>query len=241
MNIFKPLNYYENDFIKQLQATIVWAQIFILYCLVLLVLTEPTDSEKFWADPFLKITPIHLSVWLTIIISSVLAFLSFRNLGVASLKEHTPLRQMFSGIVAAVFIALILRSIIGESLPDFVPAEESSKPGFLFGMAAGYSEELYFRMMIAPLVFFGSCALLKSETPKMRVLTSIVVATLVTALAFNLLHELGEADSIIVWKIFATRFMVPGLIMGSLYFWVGPGFVIFMHSTMHIMIPLLFH
>lgn len=241
MKLFKPLSYYEHDFGKQLQATIVWAQVFILYCVVLLVFTDPTESEKFCADPFLKIAPIHISVWLAIILSLALAIWCFRSLGKELLLKYTPTRQIISGIAVAVIVGLILRSILGESLPYFVPAEESSKPGFLYGMVAGYSEELYFRMLIAPLVFFVSFAFLKSATPKKRVLTSIVIAILITALAFNLFHEIGEADNIIVWKIFATRFMVPGLIMGSLYFWVGPGFVIFMHSTIHIMIPLLFH
>ncbi len=108
-------------------------------------------------------------------------------------------------------------------------------------MVAGYGEEVLFRMLLMPLFFFGAYKLLKARGHKQRVFLSAIAAIVLIAVLFVLLHELGETDGTVVWKLAATRFFVPGVVMGSLYFSFGPGFVIAMHSSMHIMIPLLFN
>ncbi len=92
-----------------------------------------------------------------------------------------------------------------------------------------------------PLFFFGAYKLLKARRHKQRVFLSAIAAIVLTAVVFVLLHELGETDGTIVWKLVATRFIVPGVMMGALYFLFGPGFVIARHSSMHVMIPLLFN
>jgi membrane protease YdiL (CAAX protease family) len=164
-----------------------------------------------------------------------------RWLGVGSLLKHTPFSQIAIGVLTAVAVTVTIRVLVGDSLPDFIPAEESSKPGFLYGMVAGYGEEVLFRMLLMPLFFFGAYKLLKARGHKQRVFLSAIAAIVLTAVLFVLLHELGETDGTIVWKLVATRFIVPGVVMGSLYFLFGPGFVIAMHSSMHVMIPLLFN
>lgn len=241
MKLLHPVSYYETDFGKQLAATIVWAQVFAIYTLAFFIIRNPTESEVQWADPVLKIIPISISLWVTILLSFTLGMVALRKIGPGSLLANTPKGQIITGVLAAMAVGFTLRMIVGDTLPDFVPTEESSKPGFMFGMVAGYGEEVIFRMLITPLTFFSMCVLLKSSDVKKRIIVSAIVAILVTAASFVLAHELGEADGIVVWKLVATRFMMPGLIMGSLFFLVGPGFVIFMHATMHIMIPLLFH
>lgn len=233
-------NYFPTTFRNQLMATIVWAQVFVLYCIGLLVFTEQNTSQIFWADPFIKIVPIYVSTWLIIFTSLLLGWFCFNKLGWAGLIKHTPGLQIVSGVSTAIIITCIIWAFFGSELPDFVPAEESSRPGYLFGMVAGYGEELVFRMLLSALVFFGMFKLLAGVEYRYRVFWSAGTAILIAALAFVFLHELGELDSILLWNLIATRILVPGIIMGSLFFLVGPGFLIFMHSTMHIMIPLLF-
>ena len=241
MSIIRPLTYYPTGFGKQLAATIVWSQVFTLYCIVFWALSTPIESNVQWADPFIKIFPIQTSVWLLIVTSLAMGMWCYQWLGRELLLKHTALVQMMSGVATAIAIAVAIRLIVGENLPDFIPAEESSRPGFLYGMVAGYGEEVFFRMILTPLFFFTTYSVLKDMEDRKRVLLSITVAILLTAVSFVLLHELGEADGTVIWKLVATRFMVPGIVMGVLYFLFGPGFLITMHATMHIMIPLLFH
>ncbi len=241
MSIIRPLAYYPADFGRQLAATIVWAQFFVLYCLFFWFFSLPTPGNLQWADPLIKILPIQASIWLTILSSIVLGGASFCWLGSKALLKNTPFIQIGAGIAAAMAVAITIRILVGDVLPSFVPAEESSKPGFLYGMVAGYGEEVLFRMVLTPVFFFGTYWLLRARKHRNRVLLAATVAIVLTAVAFVLLHEAGEADGTIVWPLVATRFFVPGLVMGALFFLFGPGFVVAMHATMHIMIPLLFH
>jgi hypothetical protein len=241
MPALHPSNDYPEKFAKNLAATIVWAQIFAIYCLILKYFRPSTDMNISWADPFIKILPIEYSVWFTLVTSIALAAIAWVYLKTDGLIRNTPFFQFASGVITAIVIALVVRLLIGDTLPDFVPAEESSKPGFVFGMAAGYGEEVLFRMLLTPLFFFGALALLRGQNYAVRVVLSATLAILLTAVAFVVLHELGEADGQLIWKLVATRFMIPGVIMGLLCFLIGPGFTIFMHGTMHVMIPLLFN
>jgi hypothetical protein len=241
MTVFKSASYYQSTFKTDLQSTCVWAQLFALYCIVMYIFVEPTVLQTQWADPILKIAPIQISAWFTIVLSIVIGLWSFRQLGLKGLMEKSPFVQMATGVLTAIVFVSAFRLVVGDTLPDFVPAEESSKPGLLYSMVAGYGEEVYFRMLVTPLVFFFMLALLKNGSNlKLKITLSAVIAILVAALAFVLSHEAGEADGMIVWKLVATRFIMPGVIMGSLYFIIGPGFVIFMHATMHILMPLVF-
>jgi hypothetical protein len=241
MTLLRPLDYYTDTFAKQLMATIVWAQIFAIYCLVLALTFETTPFQVQWADPFLKIIPIDASVWVVIVSSLAAGLYSLNKLrSFQAVIEHTPGLQILSGICAAMMIGLTIFAIVGDTLPDFVPAEESAKPGYLYGMAAGFGEEVLMRFTILPLVFFGMIKVLSNRAPRPRIVISAALAIAAATIAFLVMHEAGETDHMIVWKLVATRFMVPCFLMGTLTFLVGPGFVIFMHATMHIVIPTLF-
>lgn len=241
MSIIRPLKYYPPEFGKQLAATIVWAQFFALYCLFFWFYSTPTEKNLIWADPLIKILPIEISIWLTISSSIVMGALSLRWLGTKALLQNTPFFQLGTGLLTAIAVAVTLRVLVGDTLPPFVPAEESSRPGFLYGMVAGYGEEVLFRMMLTPMFFFGTYYALHNQKQTNRVLWAAATAIVLTAISFVLLHELGEADGALVWPSIATRFFVPGIVMGLLFFLFGPGFVISMHAMMHVMIPLLFH
>ena len=242
MKVFKSESHYQSTFKTELMSTIVWAQLFAFYCVVLLFVEEPSEEQIFWADPILKIAPVQVSTIVTLVLSFLIGACALRHIGIAGLVRHTRNKRLAAGVLTAIIVACTIRFLVGDTLPDFVPAEESSKPGFLLSMVAGYGEEVYFRMVLAPLVFFGMLRL-SQNTPssERRVWISASTAIVVTALAFVLAHELGETDGVIVWKLVATRVMLPGIAMGVLYFAVSPGFVIFMHSSMHILIPLLFN
>lgn len=164
-----------------------------------------------------------------------------RKVGFSFLITRSPFKQFMAGSLVTVVFSVILRLVIGDRLPSFIPQEESAKPGFLLGMAAGYGEEVYFRMLLTPLVFyFAQKPLAALKQRRLSVGISATIAIVITAFSFAILHEVGEADGTVVWQIFATRFMVPGILMGSLFFLIGPGFVIFMHTSAHVMIPILF-
>jgi len=240
-HILTSNSYFKSDFLSELAATVVCAQPFALYCAVIALSSYPTALQWSHADPILKIFPPNVSIWGVIILSIVLSGCAFRFLGHRYLLEHVHFKTMLAGVAVAVVSTLAIRLLVGQSLPAFIPPEESAKPGFLLGMVAGYGEEVIFRMGLTPVVFFACRRVLPQYLgDARRIWISAIISVGVTAVMFALAHELGAPDVPVDWFIFATRVLVPGLLMGSLYFLIGPGFVIFMHSAAHIMIPILF-
>ena len=151
-----------------------------------------------------------------------------------SRKTHlSALKHSVAGLFCAIVGMFALRLIFGENFPAFIPPEESSEAGFILGMAAGYGEAVLFRMLLCPLVYFASCRLLNRRI-------AIFAAIIATSICFAVLHEFGESGSVVDFGNFLTRLVIPGFLMGVLYFVVHPGFVIFLHSAAHIMIPILF-
>ena len=143
------------------------------------------------------------------------------------------LKFAFSGAATVVVVLLAIRLVVGEHLPTFVPPEESAKPGYLLGMSAGLAEELIFRLSLMPLLFIALRKWLGFRG-------SAFIAIIVTALCFALLHEAGDGAGPFMLQHFLTRFTIPGVIMGLAVFYVSPIFVVALHCTAHIMIPLLF-
>jgi len=126
-----------------------------------------------------------------------------------------------------------MRLAFGPTLPSFVPPEESARPGFTQGLAAGLFEEVLFRLMILPLSYR---ALLRRLSPR----HAAPIAILVTSLAFAISHELGPGAAQFRVDHFITRFAFPGALMSAAYFVPGPAFIIAAHSTAHLLIPILF-
>lgn len=96
------------------------------------------------------------------------------------------------------------------------------------------AEEGLFRMVLAPLLFLAL----------RRVALGPAVAALLTigvvAVSFALLHEAGPHATFSA-QYFATRVVMPGLLMGLAMFWISPMFIVTLHCTAHIVMPLLFH
>jgi hypothetical protein len=213
-------------------AVAAWiAQLFAVYVIVLVLSGGPSEAQWLQADPILRILPRGATLW-GVPLLSVTVFLAWR--AARPLRPRHVLASVghvASGAMLAVAGLLALRLVAGPSMPDFVPPEESVKPGFLLGISAGFAEELLFRLALAPLLFVALRRRLGFHS-------AMVLAVVVTALAFALLHEAGgDAFS---ERFFIVRFLVPGTVLGLAAFALSPAFVVAMHGTAHIMIPLLF-
>lgn len=220
-------------FLEDTSASAYVALPFAFYSLILLMVTTPTAANWLYADPILKIFPKAVTLW-GIPILSISLFLFWR-----SLKPLQPqavlssLKFAVSGSATAIVALLVMRLMAGEHLPAVVPPEESVKPGYLLGMSAGLAEELIMRLGLTPLVF----VILRR---RLGFHWSALVTIVVAALSFALWHEAGSGAEPFMLQHFVTRFMIPGVMMGLLVFYVSPIFVVALHCTAHIMIPLLF-
>lgn len=118
-------------------------------------------------------------------------------------------------------------------MPTFIPPEQSAKPGYLLGVSAGLAEELIFRLSLTPLLFVVLRKWLGLHW-------SAFITIIIVALSFALLHEVGGGAEPFMPQHFIARFMIPGVVMGLVVFYVSPIFVVAVHCTAHVMIPLLF-
>jgi hypothetical protein len=201
-----------------------WAQPFVAWLLVLFVIDPPSEAQLAAADPFLRVLPSVIVPWLAIAVAAAWAWRvrpSRAALARASMRA-------LAGIAVALAAVALLRAIAGPRLPSFVPAEESAAPGRLLSLAAGLGEEVEFRLLLLPVVYFllarrGSRAV------------AGVVAVLASAIAFTALH--GAAP--LSWMV--TRFVIPGCLMSAAALLIGPSFVVAAHCSAHLLLPVLFH
>lgn len=207
-------------------------QVFGLYVVVLALFGGPTEAQWLRADPILRILPRGATLWGVPLLSAAV-FLAWRAIRPLQPRDVlASFKYVASGTALAVAGLLALRLIGGPAMPDFVPPEESVKPGYLLGMSAGLAEELIFRLALAPLLFVAFRGWL-------GLYPAVALAVVVAALSFALLHEAGGGAAISA-HYFLARFLVPGVVMGLAAFALSPAFVVAMHCTAHIMIPVLF-
>lgn len=206
---------------------------FAFYILVLLMVTTPTAANWFHADPVLKIFPKSVTLWGIPALSISLFFFwkSLKPIEYQAVSSSFKFALFGSATTIVALVAMRLAS--GEQLPAFVPPEESVKPGYLLGMSAGLIEELIMRLVLTPLIF----VVLRR---RLGFHWSALITIIITALSFAFWHEAGSGAEPFMLQHFATRFMIPGVMMGLLVFYVSPIFVVALHCTAHIMIPLLF-
>ena len=141
---------------------------------------------------------------------------------------------MLRGIKFALAGALLvgaLRLAFGARWPSFIPPEESTAPGFLLNMTAGLAEEVLFRLLAIPLLFFAF-------RRRLRPIPALLVAAVITGFAFAGLHEIGPAP--FAWMYLVTRVVIPGFAMSLAWGLVHPAFVVVGHCAAHVLIPLLF-
>lgn len=137
-----------------------------------------------------------------------------------------------AGAVAGAGLLLLVRAVAGPELPDFIPPEESAAPGLAQGLTAGVVEEAVFRLAVLPAVFLAT-------TERLGDRRAAALAIGCAALAFAASHELGpgaNGDA----RLFATRVVVPGVLMGVFFFRPGPAFIVSAHCAAHVLMPHLF-
>ncbi len=222
-----------NRFLEDTSVSAYVTLLFGFYTLILLLVTTPTETNWLHADPVMKIFPKAITLW-GIPVLSILLFFFWKSLKPLQPQAiSSSVKTALSGSAVSIIVLLALRLLAGEQLPAFIPPEESFKPGYLLGMSTGLVEELAMRLALTPLLFV---VLRKRMGFHGSVLTTVVIA----ALTFVLWHEAGSGAEGFVLQHAVTRFMVPGVIMGLAVFYISPIFLVALHCTTHIMIPLLF-
>ena len=233
--MLKSLDKYRDTsrFLDDTSASAWVALLFGGYTLVLLLTTTPTETNWLHADPVMKIFPRAVSLW-GVPVLTVLLFVFWKSFKPVR-PEAVPssVKAALSGSAVSIGLLLVLRLAAGEQLPAFIPPEESLKPGYLLGMSTGLVEELVMRVALTPLLFV---VLRKRMGFHGAVITTIVIA----AFCFVLWHEAGSVGEAFVLQHAMTRFLVPGVIMGLAVFYISPVFLVALHCTTHIMLPLLF-
>jgi hypothetical protein len=214
----------------QIAAAALVGLLFTGYLAVRLLVTPPTEADWAGADPILHILP-RWAVWL-VVAGGAIAAAGWWVAGRPARDEVVAGagQLLLGGLFAALAVAA-LRLIAGPELPAAIPAEESAAPGFALSMAAGYGEELLFRLALAPLVYLPLA-------PRLGRLPAIAIAAVITGLAFALVHEAGGGDSSTAY--FVIRTLIPGAGMTVAFFAVGPSFLIGAHGTAHLLIPAVF-
>lgn len=203
--------------------------IFVLLSFIVPFQSEQMEAADSIVQAFHAWTGIKAILILSIIVCGVLLWI--RVPSKSALRRA--LRLAALGCIAALVFVVFLRRVFGKSLPAFIPPEESARPGLLFGLGAGISEEVIFRLMILPVTYTLASRVAK---PQM----AMAIAILVTGVLFALAHEVGPGAEQFYWEHFITRFVSAGSLMSVLFFWPGPAFVISMHCTAHIILPFLF-
>lgn len=207
------------------------AQVFTLYLVVLLVAHAATEAEWARADPILVILPRTPTLALVPLAGILAAIFWARRATPPDAVLRRASMHAILGATFAIVVAGLERAIVGPHLPSFVPPEESAGPGMLLSEAAGYAEEVIFRLGVLPLAF-GALSRRLSPTP------AALVASLVVGLSFAFLHAAGSPDW--SWPFFATRVIFPGVVMSLAALAISPSFVIGAHCTAHVVIPFLF-
>jgi hypothetical protein len=222
-----------NQFEAEVGAAALFFLPFVALFGILCAASPPTPSQLLAADPLIRLVTAHAGLWAVAALSAVpaIAWLLFAAPSRASLRAGS--RGCAAAIVAAAVGLPLLRWVVGPALPSFVPPEESSAPGMALGVGAGMLEEAVFRLGLLAVGFLFArrhCSPVRAEA----------LAVLVTSLAFALSHELGPGSPGFDPRIFATRFIVPGCLMSSLFFRPGPSFLVTLHCSLHVGIALLF-
>ncbi len=212
-------------------AASVLALPFAVYLLVLRIFAPPSDENWSRADPVTRLLPREITLWTVPLLGILAAVVWFASVRPPPEKLLRTLRDAALGVVVAGAIVFGLRWAWGPRVPAFVPPEESAGPGFMLNMAAGYGEEVLFRMALLPFLFLA----LASCAPRPL---ALVIAVLVTGLGFALLHEPASAS--FSRTLFTTRFLLPGCLMSTAALARSPTFIVVAHCTAHVAVPLAF-
>jgi len=218
---------------EQVAAAAILIQPFAALTALLLFIAPPDAAAFAAADPIVR--SIGLTVGLFAIpvaaVLTVPVWLLLVRPSAAALWRSLQLAA--AGVALALVVSVLIRLLVGPHLPAFVPPEESAAPGLSAGLAAGLIEEVLIRLAVLPAALAMARRLLAPPLAS-------IVAVLVAATAFTLLHEIGPGAAPLIPAYAATRFLLPGVLMSAAALWPGPALVCVGHCAAHLLIPLLF-
>ena len=218
---------------EQVAAAAILIQPFAALTALLLFIAPPDEAAFTAADPIVRSIGLTVGLW-AIPVAAMLTvpvwWLIARPSDAALMRS---IRLVGAGVAVALGAALLLRAIFGAHLPAFVPPEESAAPGLSAGLAAGLIEEVLIRLAVLP-------AAVVLARRALGPVAAGVVAVLVSAAAFTLLHQIGPGAAPFVLAYAVTRFVFPGVVMSTAAIYPGPAFVCTAHCAAHLLIPLLF-
>jgi hypothetical protein len=201
---------------------------------VLLATAPPTAEQLASSDPLVQLAASLLGLWSIPVASLVAAAVWWhvRPPNRAALRKAGTRIALAFGAVA---VGLpLLRPGVGPALPSFIPPEESARPGVALGLCAALIEEGVFRLGLLAVLYVSWVRRARSRSGPG--LASVVV----TALVLALVHEVGPGAVTFHAQYFVSRFVVLGCLMGALFLWPGPAFLVAGHCAAHVAIPLLF-
>lgn len=205
----------------------------VLVAMTLLATSPPTATQFSAADPLLHFLQPAAGYWTAALVAAVVAAAWLLASGISGGVLREAATYGIAGAVAGLAMTLLIRALQGDTLPVFIPAEESSAPGMALGFSAGLVEEALFRLGTLPLVYFA----LHRRT---GALTAAIIACVATGFAFALSHEAGPAAAGFDAAHFLTRAIIPGIAMSVVAVVVHPAFMVAAHCAAHIGIALLF-
>ncbi len=231
--IGNPMPLAERDFVGEVSAAALVFQVFVVLYIIFWVMIPPTPEQLAASDPLIQFVHVYSGLWGIPVLCALPAF--------AWWWVQRPSQKLLFGAVQGSLVALgivalglpLLRLLGGPSLPDFIPPEESSRPGLLLGVGAGILEEAVFRLGVLSVLFL----LFRKIFPPRW---AAVFAIGLTGLAFALSHEIGPSVAPFDFAHFVVRLAIPGCAMSVLFFRPGPSFIVFLHSAAHIGIATLF-
>jgi hypothetical protein len=208
---------------RDLACAALLVQPFAIYLTILRLVAPPTDANWSLADPFLRVLPASILPALGALVAA--AWLRLARPSRAELRAGAT--RAAAGAAIGACLVLALRALAGPTLPPFIPPEESAGPGRFLSLAAGYGEELEFRLLLLPILY-------QLLAWRMRPRVAIALGVVVCAAAFTLAHAAAPTS----WML--TRFLVPGGLFAAACFLVGPSFVVSAHCAAHVLLPILF-
>lgn len=202
------------------------------FALVALILAAPpTDAHWAAADPIMRFLPHGLTLWGVPALGLLVAGAWVARARPSAATWRWSILRALAGVVMSGLIVGTIRWVSGPTPPPFIPTEESSAPGWLLGLGAGVGEELLFRLMFVPLLFWA----LEAKLPRVA---AVFLTAVLTGVLFSGVHALGGLDVPIQWHL--ARFALPGFLMTFAFLRLGPSFLVTAHFAAHLWIPLAF-
>jgi hypothetical protein len=218
---------------EQVAGAAILIQPFAALTALLLFIAPPDPAAFAAADPIVRSIGLTLGLF-AIPLAALLAlpaWLLLARPSAAALMRSLQLAA--AGVGLAIAVSLLLRAVVGEHLPGFIPPEESAAPGLSAGLAAGLIEEVLIRLAVLPAALALSRRLL---APRAAALFAVLIASA----TFALLHQVGSGAAPFEPAYAATRFLFPGMLMSAAALWPGPALVCVGHCAAHLLIPLFF-